>query len=101
TAATHVDRPSLHDALPIWATPDAVPLVIQNFGSGPKGADAGAEAFGSGEVGSTGLVREFSTDPGSLVKAAAGDGLLVQRVDADRSEEHTSELQSRENLVRR
>src|SRR2546430_8140696 len=44
--------------------------------------------------GITGAVRELLADPGVLVAVAAGEPGLV-----DRSEEHTSELQSQSNLV--
>ncbi len=66
------------------ATPDAVPLVIQNFGVGPlreTGGEApGARAF---DAAAAGLVELFSTDTSVLARDTRGGGLLAQRVDTE------------------
>src|SRR5690606_41695825 len=97
-AASFIVTLSLHDALPIF-------VVLLGGLPPPPGADAaersaglcplGADLLGSGDG--------FSDSPARLGAVAAlggarvGRAVLRQRV--VRSEEHTSELQSRENLV--
>lgn len=66
------------------ATPDAVPLVIQNFGLGPLretgGEGAGPRTF---DPRAAGLVESFSTDTSVLARDARGGGLLAQRIDTE------------------
>src|SRR5690606_40713026 len=80
-ATAGLDAPSLHDALPIWTTPG-------------RSSTCATRA----RTGST-RWRRRSTSPGPPASAprptATGCGCAAP----SRSEEHTSELQSRENLV--
>src|SRR3712207_8962755 len=87
TATTEIYTLSLHDALPICARP------AQPFGGGADGALVAA-----GQHGELGPQREFEEVWGGA------PGLRVRRAhervaDQARSEEHTSELQSRQYLV--
>src|SRR5690606_41688544 len=99
--ATGVSALSLHDALPI-------------LGTGGGGSDSGSvvrrparpdlRTTAAGNAGaSAALAADLSGDPGAgrVSRAAHGGGLArLHSPAADgRSEEHTSELQSRENLV--
>src|SRR5690606_41607131 len=74
---------SLHDALPIYGV----------FGLASTGAGAGLVRCHHRLVGEEGVIEI----------GPAGQGMPVLRIrrsgDKDRSEEHTSELQSRENVV--
>src|SRR5690606_39938184 len=84
---------SLHDALPIFDGQDARSVDVdlatrsrQGFAHLPENVDAAGP----------GLRQRLAHDGGG----DAGDlDVHLQRGDALRSEEHTSELQSRENLV--
>lgn len=67
--------PRVYGLLGHRATPDAVPLVIQNFGFGKAAGSQNAPE-------AAGLVEAFSTSPDALVRDSREDGLLVQRVDA-------------------
>src|SRR5690606_40935677 len=78
TAPTEIYTLSLHDALPI------------SFGATPRQPLYGI----SREAGSSICIG--SSDEAGSRHLAAGLGYALR---ADRSEEHTSELQSRENLV--
>src|SRR5436309_11987062 len=71
TTSTHINNLSLHDALPIWPSPLKSPTATK------------AEPLPALNVRADWKVPTFSAGSGS----------------AFRSEEHTSELQSRENLV--
>src|SRR5690606_41228135 len=73
---------SLHDALPIWSE------------SG-MASRSGPGAGGAQDVGD----RGHAEGGGVLEGGAAGQAARVGRGAASRSEEHTSELQSREKLV--
>ena len=76
--------PRMYGLLGHRATPDAVPLVIQNFGSGKIGAsDVVSAPIPGMAAGGAGLVEGFSTDTDALVRDTRGGGLLVQRVDAE------------------
>src|SRR5690606_41692723 len=83
-ATTEIYTLSLHDALPILGAAGQVHLsdVPGNDGSGAK-ANPGQEHFHL----FTGSVLAFIQDDKGIVQGSS------------RSEEHTSELQSRENLV--
>ncbi len=63
-------------------TPDAVPLVIQNFGLGPLRETEGRAARPSDSE-AAGLVESFSTDTSVLARDTRGGGLLAQRIDTD------------------
>src|SRR5690606_41068355 len=78
---------SLHDALPI--------LVVDEYGSfeGIVTLTDILEAI-TGEVSDNGEDEDYDA-----VQRPDGSWLLDGRLSIDRSEEHTSELQSRENLV--
>src|SRR5207253_6723265 len=88
--------PSLHDALPIWSTTDSA-------GSG-SGAAIDAGASGGGVDGGTtvpdceGLLPALSAQNVHQATYASLNGACGMAV-GDRSEEHTSELQSRGHLV--
>src|SRR5690606_41747248 len=92
-----VDTLSLHDALPIYAA-----LGMFGPGMGEDLADLGiaAAAVDAGHQPgqSRGIHHPFGGP--ALAKTAKIEQLHLQgAVLGDRSEEHTSELQSRENLV--
>src|SRR5690606_41120806 len=94
TATTEIYTLSLHDALPIWMQFRNLFLVL-----------VAGLAFSVGMIGWL-LGRSIVTPLQRLTRAAeriAAGKLEVQlpvaRRDEVRSEEHTSELQSRENLV--
>src|SRR5690606_39569726 len=90
SSSTASDPPSLHDALPIWVRDVAVVGVPD----GPRGER---------------VVAALVLEPGASVDLAAVRRWAEDRISAyampravtvlERSEEHTSELQSRENLV--
>src|SRR5690606_40101272 len=80
---------SLHDALPIFKASPTPPIAKERLLARPWGA---------------GVAREMLERAGSDIAAFQPDGLdpavgLQGDVYRLRSEEHTSELQSRENLV--
>src|SRR5690606_41476846 len=91
---------SLHDALPIWAREAAVKHVCDSLtcllaGQWPRG---GAVCdLGSGG-GFPGMVVALAR-PDLRVRLVDAAGKKVAFLASVRSEEHTSELQSRENLV--
>src|SRR5690606_41306099 len=86
--------------------PDALPICITLGGTGKAGGDrhpkilpgvligAGAKILGNIEIGHCAKVAA-----GSVVLHSVPDNKTVAGVPARRSEEHTSELQSREKLV--
>ncbi|MCC5822255.1 MAG: hypothetical protein LAT64_09395 [Phycisphaerales bacterium] len=74
--------PRMYGLLGHRSTPDAVPLVIQNFGSG-RVRETDAAAGAGPDPRAAGLVESFSTDADALVRDARGGGLLAQRVDAE------------------
>src|SRR5690606_41832827 len=93
-ASTELPTLSLHDALPIWS---------HQASATAQGAPIGAHAVGVDPLGDR-RARGHGSDAGEAV-AHGQDlclvellGVLVEGL-GDRSEEHTSELQSRENLV--
>src|SRR5690606_41847264 len=85
TATTEIYTLSLHDALPICP---GCPAVDQGQLRGPPQPDAGGH-------------RHLVADPllRHPQRPALHPALEEQRQPRSRSEEHTSELQSRENLV--
>src|SRR5690606_41849106 len=99
-AAPELDPLSLPDALPIcFGGLDGLGLAHLETGFLEVVDDA--LELGDGAVGGAGLAGGKLGDEGAIgvvghVEVAAGD---VDQADQVRSEEHTSELQSRENLV--
>src|SRR3712207_7451897 len=81
TATTEIYTLSLHDALPIFGDEDGLAQRV----AVPVGAGAGHE------------VHEVGADPRR--RRRGGDGVDVDVAGEPRSEEHTSELQSRQYLV--
>src|SRR5690606_41475421 len=96
-ATTQIDSLSLHDALPIWnsfTTGTLTASDIENharYSGRAFGVSGGVGVNGQGEQGDRQLGR------GSLDGRAGG--MSANKGIGFRSEEHTSELQSRENLV--
>src|SRR5690606_41495436 len=92
---------SLHDALPISAaeleTSGAVGCFVEELLSEPP-ARAGVEAFYRSWLE---LDRVATPDPDAFPEYSADtlEALRAETLRFARSEEHTSELQSRENLV--
>src|SRR3712207_8286748 len=86
TATTEIYTLSLHDALPICRVGQST----QRVGGGEKeAADEGRACASPAQC----APAQFLCDPRSGLRAAA------DRADSERSEEHTSELQSRQYLV--
>src|SRR5699024_12570508 len=77
---------SLHDALPIWLTSSALPFPTQKTGSG---------------FGRFCKTRSTVSAPAVLASSSSSssDSSLSMPTSTARSEEHTSELQSRFDLV--
>src|SRR3712207_8746667 len=74
TATTEIYTLSLHDALPIWATPGVFSIKRE--------------------------IADLETLLGSVESRASGIAAELQRLEDElRSEEHTSELQSRQYIV--
>src|SRR5690606_41799840 len=87
TPPTEIYTLSLHDALPIWLGHGA-----QHSGHGRSAATAAGR--------DPALTRGRRARRQRLLPQRPGAGIRQIRVQAElRSEEHTSELQSRENLV--
>src|SRR5690606_40894185 len=93
--------PSLHDALPIFAANDTA-RTAQASGSHRAPATK-SRAGGSGEQAEAGTTTRSAKPPGRCAPISARSRQRFSRPDRQgsqrRSEEHTSELQSRENLV--
>src|SRR5690606_41837426 len=85
---------SLHDALPISC------LVKAQRRFEARGLDKCGDTFGRQDGDVARVVGAHLLD-GRVVQAGAGHRLQPQAQHRGRSEEHTSELQSRENLVSR
>src|SRR3712207_8555292 len=81
TATTEIYTLSLHDALPIWP------------------AGAGADAIEGGPVGLVHAVAEHDQVAGDGRRADGRQLDQPRPLGPERSEEHTSELQSRQYLV--
>src|SRR5262245_62623937 len=79
-ASTTSSSPPLHDALPISATRHAVQ------------PDFAAEQVGE-------LPADGEPEPGTAIPPGRARVGLLERLEDDRSEEHTSELQSLRHLV--
>src|SRR5690606_40378942 len=94
TAAPVIHPLSLHDALPIYI--DKLPWdEIDIFH-----AHTLCESLADGSVGLIEHVaREFAPYIRKVKAVNFGGGHFINKPGYDRSEEHTSELQSRENLV--
>src|SRR5436309_8346298 len=82
TATTEIYTLSLHDALPISCSMAAVVLLLRVWKPSPRSSRREEAHSLSSENQSQSLLTSAATQPGPR-----------------RSEEHTSELQSRENLV--
>src|SRR5690606_41663872 len=95
----HSSPLSLHDALPIFFR--SAPNVHGAIEIGPSTTHS--LQLGSYESGSTNIVSVVNqtTPYGGLIRGALQGHLVLALRDGNttRSEEHTSELQSRENLV--
>src|SRR5690606_39293091 len=92
---------SLHDALPISKTRHNFPAVIRQRGSTAPGTSGGSadKRLRSHIVhGIDPVPRGFITDAHALRRAGNGTALFDRFQQFHRSEEHTSELQSREKL---
>src|SRR5690606_41769638 len=89
TVAAVIHTISLHDALPIW--------IEHRFARQTPGAGRHTVQLAAADQRKR-RVREFSVDFDYLLSLAITEHAL-RPADAPRSEEHTSELQSRENLV--
>src|SRR3712207_8958379 len=87
TATTEIYTLSLHDALPIWVT-NPLHVKVSGVGGGCADPPAGANEFAAGKSQSP-PARTVAEGPGCYDRPPAGR----------RSEEHTSELQSRQYLV--
>src|SRR5690606_41756592 len=95
-----VSRPSLHDALPIGQYPRHVAAALPKAGlGGPRRRSAA----GRGSTRRPASVRANVSCSSRRAKGCApclgADVAVSPREGSRRSEEHTSELQSRENLV--
>src|SRR3712207_9195451 len=89
TATTEIYTLSLHDALPIFSQPQG-----QAEAAGHEAPPPGAEHGGDQPDAERGEHR-----PGVDRPQAVQDGVAAQPREQRRSEEHTSELQSRQYLV--
>src|SRR5690606_42143049 len=92
-AAPERDTLSLHDALPIWS---ARRSSVRRSRRGVVGSDW-PRACGMLSA-PCGMEGYCSPRPAILMPVARADGKMAATAEV-RSEEHTSELQSRENLV--
>src|SRR5690606_41804989 len=91
------DLLSLHDALPISAGDEgAVVQVRPVLDQGVAGLDCTSQQGGGGALEGGVVVAVQSDAPGSAGRVGTYEAVAGPVV---RSEEHTSELQSRENLV--
>src|SRR5690606_40464758 len=95
TAPTELSPLSLHDALPI----------CERVASGEDGADAEARAKAEAAAEAARKAREEAEEQERARRAVEAEVAEINRLMTEarrpkpRSEEHTSELQSRENLV--
>src|SRR5690606_41734789 len=93
TAATETYPLSLHDALPI-SPPTAGGRRTPRSGRSPSGSAAGSAPFSTAPRRRRSWTRNGLTPPATTPRTGAPCWTTARR-----SEEHTSELQSRENLV--
>src|SRR5690606_41512850 len=97
--ATYSDTRSLHDALPICHRTQARPEGrCLEVAAGEQIGDRQVERCAACGRQILGEARHFRHAANADAVAKTGDGNLVALIE-NRSEEHTSELQSRENLV--
>src|SRR5690606_41326114 len=92
-------RLSLHDALPIWYEGD---LQCHTFHSDGQGSPEQLHATARREGLDFLAVTEHNTltsHPAYFAGASSQDLIFIPAYEFTRSEEHTSELQSREKLV--
>src|SRR5690606_41479815 len=87
---------SLHDALPIYPFADDN---TASFSTDPFGADDGGDPFKQAAAGERRLRDAYWYTPHRLGQLIEIEEYLKSLPETGRSEEHTSELQSRENLV--
>src|SRR5690349_23440079 len=88
TATHHISALSLHDALPIWAVRPILSLFLsrQNWSRVPRRKAASLDA-------------RSRTDARGAFGVSCECSVRARAAPVDRSEEHTSELQSRRDLV--
>src|SRR5690606_41366710 len=88
---------SLHDALPIYTCLYPTGVTINNI------TQTGADISWTGSTSTSVTAYEYevrsSGTPGSGTPGLDATGITTNATITSRSEEHTSELQSRENLV--
>src|SRR5690606_39668021 len=93
TAPTETSTLSLHDALPIWEGRSSQRRERSVLDIGRQRPDSAASARAARAQGQT------RTEPASGASSPGSPNATRARRRPQRSEEHTSELQSRENLV--
>src|SRR5690606_42023667 len=98
-AAAELSTLSLHDALPIYLqTRGRRVISVEDDLLDADGLDDATPLAGEGALMSA-LLAHRTGRMGDIVATIQAEQDAVIRSEADRSEEHTSELQSRENLV--
>src|SRR5690606_41559628 len=92
---------SLHDALPILKFPELNNAFIRVFLLCPKAARTMLKktSLTSGPTGGLSLSFSFTTEEYTSGRGMKDPGETFITLSGSRSEEHTSELQSRENVV--
>src|SRR5690606_41949435 len=92
---------SLHDALPIYNPPARLPQEIGEhlYRTETMGGLGTGERFDRDEFINRVSQRSGADRPQAVYQARVVFELLDEATTGERSEEHTSELQSRENLV--
>src|SRR5690606_41786822 len=96
TATTDIYTLSLHDALPIFRTSQEHLLALVNDLLNVSRLESGQLKYDLAPVPVQRLLLDLEA---MILPQAQGKGVAFEREDCSRSEEHTSELQSRENLV--
>src|SRR5690606_41993332 len=96
-AATQIYTLSLHDALPIFDLLEGGDGCRVELGGQAVDIEREAVAYVGGDVFEASAGEAFGQLAEPLLEARPGVSWIKDR--QDRSEEHTSELQSRENLV--
>src|SRR5690606_41914191 len=93
TATTHIYTLSLHDALPILTAPGGDATILHPTSLTLR--ERRISIIGGNGSGKSTLARLLN----GLIEPSAGTVTVTAEETSARSEEHTSELQSRENLV--
>src|SRR5262249_61308069 len=99
-ATTHISTLSLHDALPIYRKEQKLVTIAGTFDQAGRPAEESdwADVCAVDDVlPGTGVAALFAGEQIAIVRTR--DGLIAALSNFDRSEEHTSELQSLTNLV--